>query len=465
MPRSKMRAVFSKTDSMQRRDALTSSSTARTAEPKVPNTLPLALRAYQLGSALGTPIASQLLIRRQKRGKEHPERLKERLGQASVARPTGPLIWVHGASVGEMLAAVPLIERLRAQDFAVLVTSGTVTSAALAEQRLPNGVVHQFIPLDAPRFVRRFLEHWRPGLALFVESDLWPNLICSCARRKIPMIVINGRLSERSFNRWRRVPGVIAALLNRFDLCLAQSASDAERYAKLGAPRVSATGNLKLDIPALPADEAALRRLRDIIGKRPVVVAASTHAGEELAVIGAHQRLRAKFPTLLTIVVPRHPSRGESIAESAKAAGLAVALRSRRAQPMPDIGVYVADTLGELGLMYRLAPIVFMGGSLASHGGQNPIEPIRLGAAIIHGPHVWNFAEIYAALDAAHGAEKVDDVEEFTRRAGAWLKDACARAAVVAAGRASIAALGGALDRTWAALDPYLIQLRLEERA
>jgi 3-deoxy-D-manno-octulosonic-acid transferase len=431
----------------------------------VPNTLPLALRAYQLGSALGTPIASQLLARRQKRGKEHPERLRERLGQPSMPRPKGPLVWVHGASVGEMLAAIALIERLRAQDFAVLVTSGTVTSAALAEQRLPNGVTHQFIPLDAPRFVRRFLDHWRPGLALFVESDLWPNLICSSAKRKIPMIIINGRLSERSFKRWRRVPGVIAALLNQFDLCLAQSATDAERYAKLGAPRVSATGNLKLDVPALPADEAALRRLKDIVGKRPVMLAASTHAGEEAAVIGAHRRLRAKFPSLLTIVVPRHPARGESIAEEAKGAGLSVALRSRRAQPMPDIGIYIADTLGELGLMYRLAPIVFMGGSLASHGGQNPIEAIRLGAAIIHGSQVWNFAEIYAALDAARGAQPVADEEALATRLGAWLADPAARQAAADAAAATIKKLSGALERTWTALDPYLIQLRLEETA
>jgi 3-deoxy-D-manno-octulosonic-acid transferase len=427
--------------------------------------LPLALRAYQLGSALGTPIASQLLMRRQKRGKEHPERLSERLGQASIPRPKGPLVWVHGASVGEMLAAVSLIERLRAQDFAVLVTSGTVTSAALAEQRLPNGVLHQFVPLDAPRFVRRFLDHWRPGLALFIESDLWPNLICSCAKRKIPMIVVNGRLSERSFKRWQRVPSVIAALLNRFDLCLAQSASDAERYTRLGAPRVNATGNLKLDLPAPPADETALRRLKDIIGKRPVMVAASTHAGEEAAVIAAHRRLRAKFSALLTIIVPRHPARGESIAASAKATGVAVAQRSRRAQPMPDIGVYIADTLGELGLMYRLAPIVFMGGSLASHGGQNPIEAVRLGAAIIHGPHVWNFAEIYAALDAAHGAQSVADEEALVAGLEAWFADPAARQTAADAAATTIKRLGGALDRTWGALDPYLIQLRLEETA
>jgi 3-deoxy-D-manno-octulosonic-acid transferase len=287
----------------------------------------------------------------------------------------------------------------------------------------------------------------------------------SCADRRIPMIVINGRLSERSFTRWRRVPGVIAALLSRFDLCLTQSAADAERYAQLGAPRVSSTGNLKLDVPAPPVDQAALQRLKDIIGTRPVVAAASTHSGEETAIIAAHRRLRAKFPSLLTVIVPRHPGRGESIAEIAKAAGLAVALRSRRAQPMPDIGIYVADTLGELGLIYRIAPIVFMGGSLASHGGQNPIEAIRLGAAVLHGPHVWNFAEIYATLDEAHGAELVTDAEALTARLGEWLADAAARKSVVDAATGAVGQLAGALKRTLTALDPYLMQLRLEQRA
>lgn len=426
--------------------------------------LPLALRLYQLASAAGSPAAPRVLARRLQRGKEHPERLGERRGEASLQRPSGPVVWVHGASVGEMLAAVPLIERLRAQDFAVLVTSGTVTSAALAEQRLPEGAIHQFIPLDAPRFVQRFLDHWQPDLALFVESDLWPNLILASAERKIPMIVINGRLSERSFTRWRRVPGVIGALLSRFDLCLTQSAGDAERYAQLGAPSVSSTGNLKLDVPAPPVDDATLRRLKEIIGDRPVIAAASTHAGEETAIIAAHRRLRAKFPNLLTVIVPRHPSRGESIAEIAKTAGLATALRSRRAQPMPDIGVYIADTLGELGLIYRLASIVFMGGSLVTHGGQNPIEPIRLGAAVLHGPHVWNFAELYAALDAARGAECVADEEALTVRLGEWLASAVARQSIADAGVKTVEGLGGALKRTLAALDPYLMQLRLEYR-
>lgn len=431
----------------------------------MPDRLPFTLRLYRLASFVGSPIAPQVLARRLTRGKEHPERLAERRGEPSLQRPAGPLVWVHGASVGEMLAAVPLIERLRAQDFAVLVTSGTVTSAALAEQRLPKGVMHQFIPLDAPRFVRRFLDHWRPGLALFVESDLWPNLILSCAERKMPMIVINGRLSERSFSRWRRVPGAIGALLARFDLCLAQSGADAERYAELGAQRIITTGNLKLDVPAPPADPSALQSLKNIIGARSVVAAASTHPGEEEAVIAAHQRLRTKFPSLLTVIVPRHPARGTGIAEIAKAAGLAVALRSQRAQPLPDVGIYVADTLGELGLLYRVAPIVFMGGSLASHGGQNPIEAVRLGAAVLHGPHVWNFAEIYSMLDQSRGAELVADGEALAAQLEAWLADAAARKAVAMAGSSVVDRLGGALKRTLAALEPYLMQLRLEQQA
>ena len=427
--------------------------------------LPLALRLYRLAAiAAAPPLASRLLAWRLKRGKEHPARLAERYGEASLPRPTGPLIWLHGASVGEMLAVIPLIERIRAQNFAVLVTSGTVTSAALAEQRLPAGAFHQFIPLDAPRFVGRFLDHWRPDLVLFVESDLWPNLILACADRAVPMILVNGRVSERSFSRWRLLPGAIAALLERFDLCLAQSSADAERYAQLGAPRISSIGNLKLDVPAPPVDQSTLRELKSVIGARVVIAAASTHAGEETAIIAAHRRLRAKCPSLLTVIAPRHPERGPGIAELAKVAGLAVALRSRGDLPKPDVDVFIADTLGELGLIYRLAPIVFMGGSLASHGGQNPIEAIRLGAAVVHGPHVWNFAEIYATLDEAHGAELIPDAEALTARLTGWLAKPAARTAVADAAILTVGKLGGALERTLAAVEPYLMQLRLEQR-
>jgi 3-deoxy-D-manno-octulosonic-acid transferase len=426
--------------------------------------LPLALRVYRLASRTAAPLAPRLLAKRLDRGKEHATRLSERRGEPSLPRPAGPVIWVHGASVGEMLAVVPLIERIRARDFAVLVTSGTVTSAALAEQRLPDGVLHQFIPLDVPQFVTRFLDHWQPDLALFVESDLWPNLILGCAGRRIPMFLVNGRISKRSFDRWRYASGASAALLSRFELCLAQSDANAERLSRLGAPHVSSTGNLKLDTPAPPADTATLHRFNALIGLRAVVAAASTHPGEETAIIAAHQRLKAKVPNLLTVIAPRHPERGESIAEIAKAAGLAVGMRSRGELPKRDVELYIADSLGELGLIYRIAPIVFMGGSLASHGGQNPIEPIRLGAAVVHGPHIWNFAEIYGKLDEAHGAELITDEEALTSKLGAWLDDQAARTAVAQAGAKTVEQLGGALERTLAAIDPYLMQLRLEQR-
>jgi len=431
----------------------------------LPDRLPLALRVYRLASRAATPLVPRLLAKRLHRGKEHPTRLGERRGEPSLRRPDGPLIWVHGASVGEMLAVVPLIERIRARDFAVLVTSGTVTSAALAAQRLPDGVIHQFVPVDVPSFAARFLNHWRPDLALFVESDLWPNLILGCGARKIPMILVNGRISERSFRRWRLVSNASAALLNRFDLCLAQSDANAQRLSRLGAPRVSATGNLKLDVPAPPVDTATLHRFNALIGLRTVVAAASTHPGEETAVIAAHRRLRAKIPQLLTVIAPRHPERGPSIADIAKVAGLAVGMRSRGELPKRDVDVYIADTLGELGLIYRIAPIVFMGGSLAKHGGQNPIEPIRLGAAVLHGPHIWNFAELYATLDRAHGATLVADEEALTTKLGEWLADQSVRTAVAQAGAEAVEQLSGALERTLAAIDPYLMQLRLEQRA
>ena len=317
----------------------------------MPEPLTPLLRAYQLLSTLATPLAPTLLARRLKRGKEDPARLDERYGASRIDRPRGPLVWVHGASVGELLAVGPLVERIRSKDFAVLCTSGTVSSAQVAVQRFPKTVIHQFVPIDAPRFVERFFDHWKPDLALFVESDLWPNLIITAKERNIPLILVNGRVSERSFNRWRIVPSTIGSLLRRFDLCLAQSAGHAARYRDLGAPRITTTGNLKLDVPEPPADAAALAALRAAVGDRPTIAAASTHAGEESALIEAHRRLRNTFPRLLTIIVPRHPDRGPGIVEIANAAGLSTTLRSRDAQPDRDDDIYVVDTMGELGLV------------------------------------------------------------------------------------------------------------------
>ena len=426
--------------------------------------LPAGLRIYRLLSAAAGLFAPFLLARRVKRGKEHRQRLPERRGESRIARPGGPIVWLHGASVGELASVLPLIERIRARGVTMLVTTGTVTSGGLAEQRLPRGVIHQFVPVDVPRFVRRFLDHWRPDLALFVESDLWPNIMIEASARGVPMVLVNGRLSENSLRRWRRLPHSIGNLLRRLDLCLAGTAADASRFGELGAPRIVTTGNLKLDVPAPPADPAALAALRDAIGGRPVVAAASTHAGEEGAMIEAHARLRKNFPGLLTVIAPRHPERGPGVAEIAAAANLSAALRSRGELPKRTTEIYVADTVGELGLIYRLAPAVFMGGSLVKHGGQNPIEAAKLRTAILHGPYVWNFAEIYAALDEAHGAESVSDASRLAAHLGAWLNDPEACARIADTGRATVEALGGALERTLQSLDPYLMQLQLRQR-
>jgi 3-deoxy-D-manno-octulosonic-acid transferase len=431
----------------------------------VSDRLPAPLRGYRLFSMAMTPLTPLLLARRLRHGKEHSLRVAERRGISVTGRSPGPLVWLHGASIGELISVLPLIERIRAREINVLVTSGTVTSGGLAEQRLPRGVIHQFVPLDVPLFVRRFLDHWQPDLALFVESELWPNIMIETSRRSVPMILVNGRLSENSFRRWHYFPVTIGDLLQRLDLCLARTPADAERLSELGVSHVVTTGDLKLDGPAPPADSAKLAALKGAIGDRALIAAASTHAGEETAVIDAHRQLRASFPGLLTLIVPRHPERGTGVDEIARAAGLKVRLRSRGELLDATTDVYVADTVGELGLIYRLAPIVFVGGSLVKHGGQNPIEPAKLGAAILHGPHVWNFAEIYAALDQAHGAEPLADASKLTAGFAALLAHPEARTRVAEAARTTVERLSGALERTLHSLEPYLMQLRLQQRA
>jgi 3-deoxy-D-manno-octulosonic-acid transferase len=424
--------------------------------------LPMTLRLYQKLSAAAVSLAPVLIKRRLKQGKEDPTRVNERRGMTGDVRPHGPLVWIHGASVGEVLAAAALIEKLRAVNLRILLTSGTVTSAAVVAKRFPPDVIHQYVPYDSPRYVARFLDHWQPSLALFVESDLWPNMILAGAARRLPMVLINGRMSHRSFPRWRRISGTIEALLGRFDVCLAQSDVDAERFAALGSRNVVTTGNLKLDVQAPPADNARLERLMAVTRGRPVIVAASTHPGEEEILLEVHRELAGYFPSLLTVIVPRHPNRGEAVARTIAASGLHAALRSHEDLPTATTDIYVADTMGELGLFYRLAPIVFMGGSLVEHGGQNPIEAIRLGAAIAHGPHIFNFTDVYDALDAAGGAKQADTQQALVKQIGQWLADPVARQASVEAGGRVVEQLGGALDRTLAALEPYLLQLRLE---
>jgi len=420
------------------------------------------IRLYRLATWAATPLVGLLLARRLKRGKEDAERLRERYGHAGAPRPKGPLVWLHGASVGEMLAVLPLMDRLRERGFKVLLTSGTVTSARLAASRLPPDIIHQFVPLDSPLFIRRFLEHWRPDLVLLVESELWPNVLTEVNARRVPLVLVNARMSPKSFANWQKVGSSVAALLGRVDLCLAQGPEDGDRLRQLGAPRVLVTGNLKFDAPPPPVDLEAFDALRRASQGREVLIAASTHPGEEEIILAAHQRLAAERSNLLTLIAPRHPERGPAIAALANEAGCPAVLRSDERLPDEATAVYVADTIGEMGLFYRLGDVAFLGGSLAIRGGQNPIEPIKLETAILHGPHVTNFSELYRELDASEGAAEVTDADSLAAAASSLLGDREARTRMIEAGQATVARLGGALERTLAAIDPYLVQIRLQ---
>jgi 3-deoxy-D-manno-octulosonic-acid transferase len=424
--------------------------------------LPLALRAYRVATGVLGPLTRVFLLARARRGKEERNRLGERRGEASAARPPGRLAWLHGASVGETLSMLPLIDRLTQRGMSVLVTSGTGSSARLLEQRLPAGAIYQFVPVDVPAYVRRFLDHWRPDLALFAESELWPNLLVETDARNVPMVLVNARMSERSFRRWQKLHAMIEALLQRFDLCLAQSPADADRLSRLGAPRVGVAGNLKFDVPAPPADPLRVSALAGLVAGRPVWLAASTHPGEEEQVVAVHQALAPHFPGLLSIIVPRHIRRGEEIAEIGQAEGLRTALRSRGLEPDRATDVYVADTMGELGLFYRIAPVVFVGKSLAGSGGQNPIEPVKLGTAVLHGPHVHNFADVYAALDRDGGALAVADAQGLANALAMLLRDASQLRHMARAATATVETLGGAEERTMQAVEPFLMQMQMQ---
>lgn len=415
------------------------------------------LALYRMATSLGAPLIRVYLNHRVKQGKEDPARLNERLGRASKPRPAGPLVWLHGASVGESLSMLPLIERIRADfgDWSVLVTTGTVTSATLMAERLPEGVIHQYIPVDRVSYVRRFLEHWKPDLGLWMESEFWPNLVVETRASAVDMVVVNARMSDRSYQGWLKNRTMIHQLLSAFKLILAQSETDGERFRALGAKTVETPGNLKYASPPLLADPDRLTALENALGNRPRWLAASTHAGEEAAVGRIHQRLKAERPDLLTIIAPRHPERGQAIEAELRAQGLSVARRSLDDAIKGDTDIYIADTMGEMGLFYRATHVVFIGKTLAGGGGQNPIEPAQLDCALLCGPDMSNFAAVTETLLKAEAALSVVDEEALGTEVDRLLGDAAACAAMAQAAKAVAQAQAGVLDRVLTLLTPY----------
>lgn len=400
---------------------------------------PFGLRLYRMLSEISGPAARFALRRRMDLGKEDPARVSERMGVAGRPRPQGELMWIHGASVGESLSVLPLVRRLQEvrPSLRFLVTTGTVTSAKLLADRLPSNAVHQFIPIDHPRFVRSFLDHWRPDAGVFVESEFWPNLILEARRRVRFLALVNGRVSPKSFEEWKQRPKTIRCLLERFSLLIAQDRQNAERLSQLSGRAVRSFGNLKNAAPALPHDEAGLSRLREETAGRPVWLAASSHPGEEKIVFSAHALLKREFPRILTILAPRHPERGAELKASSIAEGLATQRRSEVGVIDPSTELYVADTLGELGLFYRLTNVAFVGGSLTEKGGHNPLEPARLAVAILHGPHTFNFVETYQEMRSGGGAALVRNDRELATAVRRLLADEKTRVAMADAARLS----------------------------
>lgn len=425
------------------------------------------LALYRAASKAASPLIDFVLNQRAAAGKEDKARLRERFGRTGLSRPLGPLVWIHAASVGESLSVLPLINRLLTDDpgLNVLVTTGTVTSAAMMAKRLPGRAFHQFAPVDRMDCVARFLAHWRPDLALWVESEFWPNMLTEAKRIGIKLILVNGRISPRAFSRWRLLPMVIRPLLDCFDLCLAQSEAEAGRLRALGAKRVAAPGNIKFAAEPLPFDAAELGRLRTLLGSRPRWLAASTHEGEEEIAGRIHKRLAHGRRDLLTVIVPRHPARGRAIAHKLRTMGAEVALRSDGESPIAASCIYVADSMGELGLFYRLCPVSFIGGSLVPHGGHNPIEPAQLASAILHGPHMHNFEHIVHELARAGGAVEVQDEAGLETAVGGLLSDEGAVARLVHAARQVAETQSAVLDKIIAELRPFLPQAQEAEIA
>lgn len=420
----------------------------------------MALALYRGATTAAAPLIRRYLHARLRAGKEDRARLDERFGVASLARPEGPLVWLHAASVGESLSMLSVIDRLLSERPAlnVLITTGTVTSAQIMAERLPSTVIHQYTPVDSLPWVRRFLDHWRPNLVLWVESELWPNFLIETSGRGVPMVLMNARMSPRSYRAWRRAPGAARTLLRRFDLCLAQAEEEAQRLTALGAPTVECPGNVKYAAAPLPADTDALARLKIETEGRKLWLAASTHPGEEEQVAAAHARIRSSHPNLLTIIVPRHAVRGPEIA-SALAAENRVALRSRGDAIAQDTDIYIADSMGEMGLFYRLAEVVFIGGSLIPHGGQNPLEPAKLECAIVHGPHMGNFLAIEGELRAADATSEVSNPNDLAREVDALLGNDKLRMARIAAALDVAGQKTQILDSIFASLAPFLDRL------
>jgi 3-deoxy-D-manno-octulosonic-acid transferase len=414
-------------------------------------------KTYRIVTYLVAPFLPLWLWLRKMRGKEDAKRIRERYGLATKKRPKGSLIWLHAASIGEANSILLLIGKIQVRfpTLHLLLTTGTVTSARMLQKKLPEGVIHQYVPVDTPQATYRFIRYWRPAMAFFIESELWPNLIAETHQLQCFMGLINARMSGRSFNSWKKYPAMIEGMLKCFDIAFAQSEGDAKRLRDLGAKNVLYSGNLKYDAAQLACDENELLKLKNATTARPLWLAASTHPGEEKMIAEAHRILVAARPGILTVIVPRHPERGPEVAAALRKYG-SVALRSKKETITATTSFYIADTIGELGLFYRLCEIAFMGGSLVSHGGQNPLEAIRLSSAVVTGPDTHNFSDIYDEMEKVGACKRVTSSAALAAQVEFLLHDSDALYAMTKTAKTWLNGKSGAAERIFGILEPVL---------
>ena len=397
------------------------------------------------------------LQRRLWQGKEKSHRLGERMGNPSTHRPRGKLIWIHAVSIGESLSMLPLLRAIMEKsDTHVLVTTGTVTSADILADRLPHGVIHQFIPLDHPIWVRRFLNYWRPDFAIFVEGELWPNLLNAVRARRVPTILVNATMSKKTFGRWRFARSLLKRMLNTFEMILAATREDEVRFQRLGITHCEAIGHLKFSVPPLETDSARLQIFQSAIAGRTVWLAASTHKGEEEKVSAVHQQIAPHKPGLLTILALRHPKRIEEVKNILAQHNLSFRLHSEGTAPTTDDDVYIVDTMGDMGLFFRLAPVTFLGGSLVPIGGHNIVEPMQLDSALVVGPHMESLYELTSRFLNLGALQQVQNVDSLVETVERLLSDADMRQKQVQCARQAIAAEARALVKIMEAIKPLL---------
>ncbi|MBX4335513.1 lipid IV(A) 3-deoxy-D-manno-octulosonic acid transferase [Bartonella raoultii] len=420
-----------------------------------------ALLTYRMIGFCLRPMVPFYLFFRALRGKEEWCRKKERLGRSYQVRPQSPLIWLHAASVGETLTLFPLINYIFSLKINILLTTGTVTSASLVKKHFGNRLIHQYAPLDLDLAVRRFVSHWKPDLVLVCESEIWPLRINELAKMHIPQILVNAHMSERSFQAWKKRHVFARHIFKNIDLAIGQNERDVAYYQDLGVKSVAFSGNLKADV-CLFEDKALLAHYRDAIGNRPVWAAVSTHAGEEEIAFEVHKILKNYLPDLLTIIVPRHPERSEELIKQSSNKGLHFIRRSNNAVPDANTDIFWGDTIGEMGLFLRLSKVTFIGKSLCGNGGHNPLELAFLGSAILTGPHISNFQEIFEQFFKRDAAYMVQDTKQLAIQVYRLLTNEALRQEMVGKAHDVAKGMAGAFERTLKLLEPFLHPLIIQ---